>query len=143
MHKFLLLISLMLTHPLIASETDIVFKCHLPQSVFDPNFEQGTELYMDITFNVESKEPQITLYGNEGPIIRPFEENTSSAFGFSSDFSSFGSRWNNSYLSMVYLGGKSWGAYLRIETLPQERPNSLTHESEMQCTERIDIMTLK
>ena len=108
-----------------------LFKCELPISLFNSGFEQGQELFMDVL--LEDNEPEVMLFSGSGPKAHVNKNLAVEYVGFSADRSTFVISWGaeGSYLSMVYLGNKTWGAYLRYEN-PE---NSFPKESELICKE--------
>jgi len=137
MKKYLLLFSLLALLPQAATAVTI-FKCQLPVSNFDPTFQQGQELYLDVLW--ENQAPRVLLYRSFGPKVEVKKNLPMLSFGFANAYSSFQVTWlgRKSYLSMVYLGGETWGAYLKYENPVQGLPK----ESELICTEKINVTQL-
>jgi hypothetical protein len=121
-----------------ATFSSTVFRCQVPVTPFDTGFQQGQELYMDVSY--KQGKPEVKLYRLAGDKLLVHENQEIYKYGFSDDFSTFYTSWVNtkSYLSMVYLGGKRWGAYLKL----QPNPSSFPNESEFMCNEAKDITSL-
>ena len=131
MNKFLLLTIVgLLSMPSFAQT---IFKCHKPFSVFDPSFEQGQELYLDIS--IKNSAVTVEFSQGFGPELNPFNKSEMDRFFFSEDMTHFVSHWGENYLSMVYLGNLSWGAYVNVG----DNDLGLPEEVEMQCRENVDI----
>ena len=115
-----------------------IFKCQLPITPFDPDFQQGQELYLDVLWQEQS--PKVLLYRSFGPKVEVNKEVAIRRFGFTNSHSSFLVSWEGreSYLSMVYLGGETWGAYLKYENPLQGLPV----QSEFMCKEATDVTQL-
>jgi len=79
------------------------------------------------------------------PIIKIFrgsgsktivEENSVLIYhGFNDDQSNYVVRWKESYLSMVFLGGRTWGGFLKYENSTHNYPQ----ENEFICKEAKDL----
>ncbi len=115
---------------------EVIFKCHQPFNVFDPSFQQGEELYMDIS--VEGTEVKLDFSRAFGASFYPINSKDTSFFGFGDGANSFSARWGEQYLSMVYMGNLNWGAFVKIG----ENSYDLSSEVELLCRESVDILEL-
>ncbi|GAB4011518.1 MAG: hypothetical protein Fur0010_06120 [Bdellovibrio sp.] len=118
-----------------------VFHCHRPMNIFDPNFQQGSELYLDITYE-GSTVSDLAVYGAAGSDVSLISNRSTLRSQFSADFSHHLVRWDQNYLSMVGIGPLTWGAYLELNELPELAPESLGLTNELLCKELIDVTTL-
>ncbi len=117
-----------------SSSAEVVFKCHQPFSVFDPDFQQGQELYLDIVIEKEGVDLD---FGREyGPSLKPVAISATDQFSFGEDSNTFGARWGDRYLSMVYLGNYNWGAFVKVG----ENEYDLPREVELLCKEVVDVL---
>jgi len=131
-----ILTTLIISHAALASAQ--VFRCQLPISPLGGDFQQGQELYLDVSY--QQGEPIVELYRLSGPKLIVHQDQEIKRYGFSPDYSSFLTTWKDSksYLSMVYLGEKNWGAYLKLDPTQSDFPS----ESEFMCKELQDITLL-
>lgn len=132
-----ILFSILLLSLSTVTQAEVVFKCYKSMSVMDPAFEQGTELYVDIS--IEAQRVDLDFGRAYGPSYIPTQEIQPARFGFSDDTSYFSARWENgSYISMVYLGGQ-WGL---VTSLSEEfrAELDLPKEEEFYCRENVDVL---
>ncbi len=118
----------------LSSSAEVVFKCHQPFSVYDPSFQQGEELYLDV--EIDQMGVDLDFGRAYGPSFKPVSEVATDQFGFDAGTNTFGARWGKRYLSMVYLGNLSWGAYVKLGSNEYDLPE----EVELQCREAVDVL---
>lgn len=96
-----------------------IFKCHKPFSVFDPSFEQGQELYLDVS--IENNAVKVEFSQGFGPELNPFEKSETDQFFFSQDSGHFVPHWR----AYENIGDNDLG---------------LPDELELKCRENVDII---
>jgi hypothetical protein len=133
MKSKLILMSLM-TILSIATSAEVAYKCHQPFSLFDPEFEQGSELYLDIV--IEKNGVELVFGRSFGEDLIPASIEETVKFNFGGDTSTFSAYWGKETLSMVYLGNLNWGAHIEMGENQLDLPMSV----EMMCKESIDIL---
>jgi hypothetical protein len=110
-----------------AAQANTLFSCYVPINPYDSSFSQGDELFLDIEIDEnETIELAISAMGGPTftlPTLRKSEANATS--------STFSGSFENGYLSMVYLGGKRWGAFVS-----QKSFDELDSELEFMCREK-------
>lgn len=119
----------------LCCNAEVIFKCHQPFSIFDPSFEQGSELYLDVSVD-QNKEASLIFGRSSGANILPVDPGNTDHLAFSGDTTSFYAAWGHSSLSMVYTGNLTWGAFVKLG----ENDLGLPKEVEMQCRENVDIL---
>jgi len=117
----------------LTSSAEKIFSCYKPINPYDPTFSQGQEMFMDILVE-DSEQTVISLSRMAG---REVQFKKSSPLRISDDFSTISLRIEGGYLSMVYLGGTSWGAFLK-----QTSEADFPIENEFMCRELLDITKL-
>lgn len=124
----------------ISSKAMTIYKCHQPFNVNDPNFQQGDELYLDIALEGLGEKTGLRMdFGRSfGPTMVAMKSEETDRFSFGADVSTFTAFWKNKYLSMVYIGNFTWGAYIKVG----ENEFDLPREIEMICKEEVDILDL-
>lgn len=118
----------------LSSSAEVVFKCYQPFSVYDPSFQQGEELYLDV--EIDQNGVNLDFGRAYGPSLKPVAGMTTDMFGFDEGTNTFGARWGERYLSMVYLGNYNWGAFVKIDSNEYELPE----EVELMCREALDVL---
>jgi len=83
-----------------------------------------------------SKEISLIFGRSFGDDILPIDPKNTDRLAFSADTTSFYAAWGQSYLSMVYTGNLTWGAFVKLG----ENDFGLPKEVEMQCHENVDIL---
>lgn len=98
-----------------------VFDCQSLFSPFQMDFQQGSEVYMDVFYDTETERASIVDHPAVGPkvTILPFAYSIVSRNHIDIDQGSIYFHWEQrkktSYVSMVYLGGTDWGYALEGE----------------------------
>ena len=104
------------------------FSCQSSYSMFDPSFQQGDELFVDVYINNDGNVdvrvsqmfgPEYTVLSNKPFSIGESRTNISTKIS------------NGSYLSMVFLGSDNWGLYLK--TKEGQKPDFLSTDIEVMC----------
>lgn len=124
----LLLMTIFLTFLSLNVAAVKLFDCEKPVGPFSSDFQQGDELFLDVLLNDEGMgELKIfRLYGKE--LILPLVDKEGIRANL--DGGTFTMRWQNGYLSMVYLGGKTWGGFVSQKTY-----DLIPKENEFLCQE--------
>lgn len=112
----------------------ILFDCQTPFNPNDPNFQQGSEVFLSIEVE-ENKELILKTSTFETTEVTRFNGQTSPFF-LGTGSSSLGARFDTGYLSMVYLGRAGnkdkWGAFVKDGDF----------EKEFFCFEKMDLLSL-
>ena len=94
----------------------VVFDCKSSHSMFDPNYEQGSEIYLQVKFDRQTNLVSIEFEPAAGPAyyLYPGQSNTNATYRQQSsvtlDWSN--ANWQASVV-MYYLGG-SWDFYSKV-----------------------------
>lgn len=126
MLKILLIIATITT-----SHAAPLFKCTTLNNIFDSDFVQGEELFLDI--DLTEGKYQLSLYGFEGPVINLNSKSEMKKSGFFNDDTLFYLAWNEEYISAVYLGDNNWGAYLKYKR------ENVSSEAEFMCESQFEL----
>lgn len=111
----------------------LLFTCQTPVQINDPDFQQGSETFLKIYGNKETKELFLEKAKFSGsPEVLFNKKGANFAFGTSQ--SSIAARFDEGLLSMVYLGPSGdthrWGAFVKENDW----------EEEFFCTEKSDVL---
>ncbi len=117
-----------LTQGSFASEK--LFSCYRPINPYDPSFGQGQEMFLDIySTNEIGTRLEMARMEGEKLIIK-----TGKVLNYNEEQSTVSVRFERGLLSMVYMGGIYWGAFLNNDQDP-----SFPQENEFMCRELVDI----
>lgn len=134
---FLILISSVVS---LADGSVKIFKCQSEHSLFDPDFSQGSESFINIYYNPNTKKTRLQSVPSVGkPVdILTLDENTQTRFELDHSVARFQWSQENSkpVLNMVYLGA-FWGMAIKVSQSMAERDPELSdkRELELRCEE--------
>lgn len=113
-----------------------LFSCKPLISIFDPTYQQGDDIYVDIYINAKNQ-TKLQYATSIGPAITLFDYNDLTHFHLDLKQSTSLSEWKNeTYISMVYIGEK-WGAVLKFPKALTKDHLTFTagEEKDLLCTE--------
>jgi len=138
----LLLLSSLCSAPLLSwASSETLFRCKSEVPFFDPNFEQGDEIYLDVTYDLQKKWVAVKHLPSLGKPNLLFLGEDMSVFLPQLEESSFFVRWNrgskSAYMNLVYLGQQRWGMAIKASfPLAQLHPElRVGSEIEILCKE--------
>ncbi len=140
MTRFLLFFLIHTVATIGAAETSSaqkIFSCRSVHSAFDPTYEQGAEIFMDLYYDANTQQASMMVKPAEHPDFILLKPQTSTRalvdLAGSSAFMAWQEAGWKATVSLVYLGGP-WGLVARI---PKEvaTPAELPGEIELMCTE--------
>ncbi len=129
-----------------AQDYEKIFRCYTPINPMDPNFQQGSEVFVDVYYNKKEEKSYAISKPAVGPdvVIYQGEETEKSRFDMkgSTIFLSWIQEDERAYTSMVYMGGNLWGAVMQLSNLAKQRDPSLSDkvELELYCRETRDLL---
>ncbi len=145
--KAILVTTLILCSSLVqAQDYEKIFRCYTPINPMDPNFQQGSEVFVDVYYNKEEEKSYVVSKPAVGPdvVIYQAEEIEKTRFDMkgSTIFLSWIHEEQRAYTSMVYMGENLWGAIMQLSELAKLRDPSLNNkvELELYCRETRDLL---
>lgn len=121
-----------------------LFSCKPLVSIFDPTYQQGDDIYVDIYINAKNQ-TQLQYATSIGPTVTLFDYDDLTHFHLDLEQSTSLSEWKNeTYISMVYIGEK-WGAVLKFPKALTKDHLTFTagEEKDLLCTESEFFETLQ
>lgn len=129
-----------------AQDFEKVFRCYTPINPMDPNFQQGSEVFIDIYYSKNDQKSYVISKPPVGPDVKIYDQEETQKTRFdmkgSTIFLSWVTQGERVYSSMVYMGSGQWGNVMQLSDVAKTRDPSLADkiELELYCQETRDLL---